>query len=176
MVTVLKIKIVKRIVKYVLLMCVLNPGFGVNAQKTNKPVTLKVRVYTKSPDNIAGMAHDISVRVVEIIDKSIWKYSKRSGRFSMILEANKHYFIEFKKDGYESRTLAFSTVGINTAKKHLFKTDLLLTRVGSERSGAFNSFASITYDYLNNNNYVLSGNDLHVSSKAFKEYRFYLLR
>ena len=123
----------------------------------NKGVTLKLKVYLESPHAFSDLADQLTVRVDEMIDRTVVEYDK-SGRFSLNLSMDKHYVLYFTLEGYETKSMVFSTVGADRGYKYVFHIDVMLKRSTENSLHGQNSMASVKFDYLNKNKFVINEN------------------
>jgi len=155
----------RTILTIILLSCLGLISVAQDAKPTGH-ITLKVKAYLESKHVYSDMADNLTVRVDELLNKSIKEFKKRSGRFHLDLKPNKHYIIYFSQDGFETSSLVFSTVGVDPAEKHIFHVDVMLKRMQMDESDYYNSAAAIRYDYLNSNNFIIQENDARIYHKV----------
>jgi len=120
----------KDLLKLLLLIFVGLMSLSAYSQSNSKQegVTLKLKVYLESKHAYADMADRLTVRVDEMIDRTVVEYDKKSGRFSLNLKMDKHYVLYFTQDGYETKSMIFSTVGVDRSSKYVFRADIMLKR------------------------------------------------
>ena len=135
----------------------------INEPQNNK-VILKLKVYLDSKHPYSDMTDNFNLRVDEIIDRSITESTIKSGRISMELKLNKHYIIYLSRNGYETKSLVFSTVGARIASKNIFHADVILRRIGDEEYNEKNqTVASVKYDYMNSQQFIIKEADSKIN-------------
>jgi len=150
----------KEIIKITLLICTGLLSLSAYSQDNSKEnyVTLKLKVYLESQHAYADMADNLVVRVDEMIDRTVFEYDKKTGRFSLKLNMDKHYVIYFTQEGYETRSMVFSTVGADQHSKYVFRADIMLKRSDATTSESQSEMASVKFDYMNKNEFVINDN------------------
>ena len=121
-------------------------------------VTLKLKIYLESNHSFGELAGHLTVRIDELIDKTVFEYEKKTGRFSLNLSMDKHYVLYFTQEGYETKSMLFSTVGADKNLKYIFRADVMLKKVDAKNVIDHTAMASIKFDYMNKNQFVIHEN------------------
>jgi len=132
-------------------------AFSQLSSKSNH-ITLKLKVYLESEHSFSDMADNLTVRVDEMIDRSIAEHEMKAGRFSLKLSVDKHYVLYFSQEGFETKSVVFSTVGADKNSKYIFRADVMLKRSTENSFPDRNSVASVKFDYMSKDKFIINEN------------------
>lgn len=121
-------------------------------------ITLNLKVYLESEHSFKDMADNLTIRMDEMIDRTITEQENKDGRLSLALATDKHYVLYFSQEGFETKSMVFSTVGADKESKYIFRADIMLKKSSVEQQADHNSMASVRFDYINKNEFVINDN------------------
>ncbi|MBL4658183.1 MAG: hypothetical protein JKX73_09300 [Flavobacteriales bacterium] len=150
-------KVLTKVLTLVLASIMSLSAFG-QTEVASDAITLKLKVYLESSHSFSDMADNLTVRIDEMIDRTISEQENKDGRFTLDLEVDRHYVLYFSQKGYETKSMVFSTVGADLEVKYTFRADIMLKRLSGDLVADHNSMASVHFDYMYKNEFVINEN------------------